>query len=133
MVLLFSDVTAVDWYVTVSGWFNANYLLICRFSAKDSKGGVAPTAVITVNLCNCSGNGECLFGELAEGQTAGSAFRIVACKCKIGYTGMAQMFGYWYYPLQTVFVHSILYYCTWMSTTKLVGTIEQLYTPSFHL
>ena len=62
-----------------------------RFSATDSKGGVAPTAVVTVNLCNCSGQGDCLFGELAEGQTFRSPFRIVACNCNLGYTGVTQV------------------------------------------
>ncbi|KAK2171661.1 hypothetical protein NP493_1037g00031 [Ridgeia piscesae] len=57
------------------------------FSAVDSKGGVAPTAVVTVNLCNCSGHGKCLFGEHSEGQVLASTFRIVACKCNVGYTG----------------------------------------------
>ena len=62
-----------------------------RFSATDSKDGVAPTTLVTVKLCNCSENGECLFGEPAEGQTFGSSFQIVACKCEIGYTGVAQV------------------------------------------
>ena len=48
---------------------------------------MAPTAIITINLCDCSEHGDCLFGERAEGQTSGSNFRIVGCKCKIGYTG----------------------------------------------
>ena len=62
-----------------------------RFSASDSKGAVAPTTLVKVNLCNCSENGQCLFGEHAEGQTFRSSFRIVACKCKTGYTGVAQV------------------------------------------
>ena len=63
-------------------------VLIYRFSANDSKGGMAPTAIITINLCNCSGNGDCLFGELADGQASGSNFRIVGCKCNTGYSGI---------------------------------------------
>ena len=62
--------------------------ILDRFSAVDSKGGVAPTVFVTVNLCNCSGHGKCLFGERAEGQVGASTFRIVACKCNLGYTGM---------------------------------------------
>ncbi|KAK2158430.1 hypothetical protein NP493_1797g00012 [Ridgeia piscesae] len=48
---------------------------------------MAPTAIITINLCDCSGHGDCLFGELADGQTSGSNFRIVGCKCNTGYSG----------------------------------------------
>ena len=71
-----------------SSWWSLNVFILDRFSAVDSKGGVAPTAIVTVNLCNCSGHGKCLFGEHSEGQVLASTFRIVACKCNVGYTGM---------------------------------------------
>ena len=59
-----------------------------RFTAKDPKGGVAPAAIVTVNMCDCSGNGDCLFTELAADQKEASKFRVVACKCNVGYAGM---------------------------------------------
>ena len=63
-------------------------VFVDSFSANDSKGGMAPTAIITINLCDCSGHGDCRFGELADGQTSGSNFRIVGCKCNTGYSGI---------------------------------------------
>ena len=57
------------------------------FGAVDDKGGVAPNAVVKVNLCHCSNHGTCLFGDLAEGQTRAGTFTIVACDCDIGFSG----------------------------------------------
>ncbi|KAI0230808.1 hypothetical protein LSAT2_018833 [Lamellibrachia satsuma] len=57
------------------------------FKAVDEKGAIAPSADITVNLCDCSGHGECMFGELREGEKATARFRLVACNCTVGWTG----------------------------------------------
>ena len=57
-----------------------------RFSASDGKGGVA-AADVTVNLCNCSGHGECLFDLLADGYELKQTFRIVQCNCSTGWEG----------------------------------------------
>ncbi|KAK2181215.1 hypothetical protein NP493_406g02023 [Ridgeia piscesae] len=38
-------------------------------------------------MCDCSGNGDCLFTELAADQKEASKFRVVACKCNVGYAG----------------------------------------------
>ena len=85
MVLLFPQSS----HIIVSVCYNyLKWFFIYRFSAIDSKGGMAPTAIITINLCDCSGHGDCLFGELADGQTSGSNFRIVGCKCNTGYSGI---------------------------------------------
>ena len=62
-----------------------------RFSASDGKGGVA-AADVTVNLCNCSGHGECLFDLLADGYELKQTFRIVQCKCSIGWEGKTHEF-----------------------------------------
>ena len=62
-----------------------------RFSASDGKEGVAATDV-TVNLCNCSGHGECLFDLLADGYELKQTFRIVQCKCSIGWEGKTHEF-----------------------------------------
>ncbi|KAI0233502.1 hypothetical protein LSAT2_016254 [Lamellibrachia satsuma] len=58
-----------------------------RFAATDAKGAVAPSANIIINLCSCSGPGECLFNKLASGQKASAMFRTVACNCTVGWTG----------------------------------------------
>jgi len=57
-----------------------------RFSTSDGKGGVA-AADVTVNLCNCSGHGECLFDLLAAGYEMKEPFRIVHCNCSTGWEG----------------------------------------------
>ena len=57
-----------------------------RFKASDGKKGVAAADVI-VNLCNCSGHGECLFDLLADGYELKQTFRIVQCNCSIGWEG----------------------------------------------
>ncbi|KAK2162836.1 hypothetical protein NP493_1501g01029 [Ridgeia piscesae] len=54
------------------------------FSAADGKGGVAATDIF-VNLCNCSGHGECLFDLLADGYELKQTFRIVHCNCSTGW------------------------------------------------
>ncbi|KAK2167799.1 hypothetical protein NP493_1260g00002 [Ridgeia piscesae] len=54
------------------------------FSASDGKGGVA-AADVAVNLCNCSGHGECLFDLLANGYELKQTFRIVQCNCSVGW------------------------------------------------
>ncbi|KAK2175059.1 hypothetical protein NP493_751g01026 [Ridgeia piscesae] len=54
------------------------------FKASDGKNGVAAADVI-VNLCNCSGHGECLFDLLADGYELKQTFRIVQCNCSIGW------------------------------------------------
>ncbi|KAK2173006.1 hypothetical protein NP493_911g00016 [Ridgeia piscesae] len=56
------------------------------FSAADGKGGVAAADVV-VNLCNCSGHGECLFDLLANGYELKQTFRIVQCNCSIEWEG----------------------------------------------
>ncbi|KAK2167442.1 hypothetical protein NP493_1275g00055 [Ridgeia piscesae] len=57
------------------------------FSAVDEKGAIAPSADVTVNLCDCSGHGECLFSELREGEKPTARFRLVDCNCTVGWTG----------------------------------------------
>ncbi|KAI0209335.1 hypothetical protein LSAT2_005978 [Lamellibrachia satsuma] len=57
------------------------------FKAVDEKGAIAPSADVTVNLCSCSGNGDCMFGEPREGEKATARFRLVACNCTVGWTG----------------------------------------------
>ncbi|KAK2178081.1 hypothetical protein NP493_563g01009 [Ridgeia piscesae] len=56
------------------------------FSASDGKGGVA-AADVSINLCNCSGHGECLFDLLADGYELKQTFRIVQCNCFTGWEG----------------------------------------------
>ncbi|KAK2190863.1 hypothetical protein NP493_66g06040 [Ridgeia piscesae] len=56
------------------------------FSASDGKGGVASVDVM-VNLCDCSGHGECQFDQLAEGYELKQSFRIVQCNCSTGWEG----------------------------------------------
>ncbi|KAK2165542.1 hypothetical protein NP493_1362g01013 [Ridgeia piscesae] len=56
------------------------------FSSSDGKGGVA-AAEVTVNLCNCSGHGECLFDLLADGYELKQPFRVVQCNCSTGWEG----------------------------------------------
>ncbi|KAI0210407.1 Mucin-like protein [Lamellibrachia satsuma] len=56
------------------------------FTASDGKGGIA-TANISINLCNCSGHGECLFDLLADGYELKQTFRIVQCNCSVGWEG----------------------------------------------
>ena len=58
-----------------------------RFSAVDEKGAIAPSADVTVNLCDCSGHGECRFSELREGEKPTARFRLVDCNCSVGWTG----------------------------------------------
>ena len=57
-----------------------------RFSASDGKGGVASNDVI-VNLCNCTGHGECQFDQLADGYELKQSFRVVQCNCSKGWEG----------------------------------------------
>ncbi|KAI0238816.1 hypothetical protein LSAT2_010422 [Lamellibrachia satsuma] len=56
------------------------------FSASDGKGGVA-SADVTVNLCNCTGHGECQFDQLADGYELKQSFRVVQCSCSKGWGG----------------------------------------------
>ncbi|KAK2151947.1 hypothetical protein NP493_2549g00003, partial [Ridgeia piscesae] len=56
------------------------------FTASDGKGGVA-AAEVSVNLCDCSGHGECLFDLLADGYELKQTFRIVQCNCSTGWEG----------------------------------------------
>ncbi|KAI0231500.1 hypothetical protein LSAT2_018133 [Lamellibrachia satsuma] len=56
------------------------------FSASDGKGGVASVDVI-VNLCNCTGRGECQFDQLADGYELKQSFRVVQCNCSKGWEG----------------------------------------------
>ncbi|KAI0233186.1 Mucin-like protein [Lamellibrachia satsuma] len=56
------------------------------FSASDGKGGVA-AAGVSINLCNCSDHGECLFDLLADGYELKQTFRIVQCNCSTGWEG----------------------------------------------
>ena len=53
----------------------------------------APTASVVINMCACSGHGECMFDELAEGQRAADMFRVVACNCSVGWTGKTETFS----------------------------------------
>ena len=61
-------------------------MTVLRFLASDGKGGVA-AADVAVNLCNCSGHGECLFDLLADGYELKQTFRIVQCNCSIEWEG----------------------------------------------
>ena len=61
-------------------------LLPIRFSAKDGNNGVA-AADVSINLCNCSDHGECLFDLLADGYELKQTFRIVQCNCSTGWEG----------------------------------------------
>ncbi|KAI0231036.1 Mucin-like protein, partial [Lamellibrachia satsuma] len=56
------------------------------FKASDGKEGVA-AADVSINLCNCSGHGECLFDMLADGFERKQTFRIVQCNCSLGWEG----------------------------------------------
>ncbi|KAK2190867.1 hypothetical protein NP493_66g06051 [Ridgeia piscesae] len=56
------------------------------FSASDGKGGVASVDVM-VNLCDCSGHGECQFDQLADGYELKQPFRVVQCSCYKGWEG----------------------------------------------
>ena len=58
-----------------------------RFSAIDDKGAMAPSADVIVNMCDCSGHGECIFTEVREGEKASAMFRLVACDCAVGWAG----------------------------------------------
>ena len=60
--------------------------MLYRFIASDGKGGVASADVI-VNLCDCSGQGECLFDLLDVGYELKQRFRVVQCNCSIGWEG----------------------------------------------
>ncbi|KAK2190852.1 hypothetical protein NP493_66g04024 [Ridgeia piscesae] len=56
------------------------------FSASDGKEGVASVDV-NVNLCDCSGHGECEFDQLADGYELKQSFRVVQCSCYKGWEG----------------------------------------------
>ena len=66
-------------------------MTVLRFLASDGKGGVA-AADVAVNLCNCSGHGECLFDLLADGYELKQTFRIVQCNCSIEWEGTIYIF-----------------------------------------
>ena len=66
------------------------YFCEIRFSASDGKGGVA-AADVSINLCNCSGHGECLFDLLADGYELKQTFRIVQCNCSTGWEGNVEL------------------------------------------
>ena len=70
-------------------WLRSLCLTDNRFLALDGKGGVAE-ADISVNLCNCSGHGKCLFDLLADGFELKQTFRIVQCNCPTGWEGKIQ-------------------------------------------
>jgi len=57
-----------------------------RFSATDDNSGVA-AADVSVNLCDCSGHGECRFDRFVDGFKLKDTFRIVECNCSIGWEG----------------------------------------------
>ena len=64
-----------------------SYLYVMlRFSASDGKGGIA-AADVTINMCNCSGHGTCVFDLLADGYELKQTFRIVQCLCSTGWEG----------------------------------------------
>ncbi|KAK2181108.1 hypothetical protein NP493_410g01020 [Ridgeia piscesae] len=56
------------------------------FTASDGKEGIA-AAEVSVRLCNCSGQGECLFDNLAEGYEMKNTFAVVQCNCSTGWEG----------------------------------------------
>ena len=62
------------------------YITTFRFSASDGKDGVASVDVM-VNLCDCSGHGECQFDQLADGYELKQPFRVVQCSCYKGWEG----------------------------------------------
>ncbi|KAK2158335.1 hypothetical protein NP493_1807g00024 [Ridgeia piscesae] len=82
-----NDATFTDgeykWKPTNMDPVNISYVL---FTASDGKGGVA-AAEVSVNLCDCSGHGECLFDLLADGYELKQTFRIVQCNCSTGWEG----------------------------------------------
>ena len=51
-------------------------IMLYRFAATDAKGGVASSANIVINMCNCSGHGECVFSELREAEKTSAMFRL---------------------------------------------------------
>ena len=61
-----------------------------RFSASDGKEGVA-TAHVSINLCNCSTHGTCLFDLLDDRYQLKDKFRIVMCDCSIGWEGIIRL------------------------------------------
>ena len=67
-------------------------MTIHRFKASDGKGGVAAVDV-SINLCNCSDHGECLFDLLADGYELKQTFRIVQCNCSIGWEGQKAIYN----------------------------------------
>ena len=44
-----------------------------------------------VNLCKCTGHGECQFDQLAEGYELKQSFRVVQCNCSKGWEGEEHM------------------------------------------
>ncbi|KAI0237078.1 Mucin-like protein [Lamellibrachia satsuma] len=75
------------WHNNVYAWTATNMEPVkISFKASDGKGGVA-AADVSINLCNCSGHGECLFDLLADGYELKHTFRIVQCNCSIGWEG----------------------------------------------
>ena len=66
------------------------YLIVYRFSASDGKEGVA-TAHVSINLCNCSTHGTCLFDLLDDRYQLKDKFRIVMCDCSIGWEGIIRL------------------------------------------
>jgi len=63
-----------------------------RFSASDGKGGIA-AADVTINMCNCSGQGTCVFDLLAHGYELKQTFRIVQCLCSTGWEGTVSFYA----------------------------------------
>ena len=57
-----------------------------RFSADDGNGGVAAADVL-VNMCDCTGHGDCRFDRIVDGFKLKDTFRIVECNCSIGWEG----------------------------------------------
>ena len=81
--ILIEQHECVMWRLTDKEWYAVHAL---RFSASDGNKGVA-AADVTINLCNCSGHGECLFDLLADDYELRQTFRIVQCNCSTGWEG----------------------------------------------
>ena len=59
----------------------------CRFSGNDTRGGKAAPLTVTVQLCNCSQHGECVWDKLQEEFNSSDTFQIVVCDCDPLYEG----------------------------------------------
>jgi len=59
----------------------------CRFSANDTRGAGAAPLTVVVQLCNCSGHGQCVWDQLQTNFSRSATFQIVACDCDEFYDG----------------------------------------------